>query len=274
VGGNPAAYEPPLRATLQMSYLDAILLGILQGLTEFLPISSSGHLVLTQYILGVKAPGLTFELLAHAGTQLAVLVFFRKQVCGLIRACYTPSMKEERRMVLLLIMGTIPAALAGFFGEEFFEEAFSNPLVTSCMLLVTGALLLFTRFVPKREDGVKGKSALLMGLGQAVAIMPGISRSGSTIAVGMLLGVQPSRAAEFSFLLAIPAISGALVLKFRDLLAIDAASLGIYLTGTFFAFVFGLLAVYVVLSAIRKGKFEYFAYYCFAVGLLGLYLFI
>ncbi len=257
-----------------MSYLDAILLGILQGLTEFLPVSSSGHLVLAEHILGVKASGLTFELLAHAGTLLAVLVFFRRQVCELVRACFTPSMREERRMVMLLIIGTIPAGLAGSFLEKFFEDAFSNPLVTSCMLLATGALLLSTRFVPKREEKVTRKSALLMGLGQAVAIMPGVSRSGSTIAVGMLLGVHPSKAAEFSFLLAIPAIAGALVLRSRELLAMDAGRLGVYLTGTFFAFVFGLLAVYVVLSAIRKGKFEYFAYYCFAVGLIGLYLFI
>jgi len=257
-----------------MSYLDAVLLGIIQGLTEFLPISSSGHLVLVQEFLGVKQPGVSFELLVHLGTLLAVLVYFRAGICELLKAVYTPAMKAERKMIGLLIAGTIPAGLAGVLFKDFFEEAFSSPVVTSCMLLVTGLLLLSTRFVSKGESQVSWPTAVLIGVAQSLAIMPGISRSGSTIAVGMLAGVQPSRAAEFSFLLAVPAIAGAVVFKARDLMAVSTADTGPFLVGSVFAFVFGLLAVYAVLKVIRRGKFEYFAYYCFAAGAMGLYLFI
>ncbi len=257
-----------------MSYLDAILLGIIQGLTEFLPISSSGHLVLVQELLGVKQSGVSFELLVHLGTLLAVLLYFHTGIVSLMRAVYTPSMKTERKMIGLLLVGTIPAGLAGVLFKDFFEEAFSSPVITSCMLLVTGLILLATRFVKKREGHVSWLTAVVIGVAQSMAIMPGISRSGSTIAAGMMAGVQPSRAAEFSFLLAVPAIAGAVVFKARDLLAVSTADTGPFIAGSLFAFAFGLIAVYAVLKVIRRGKFEYFAYYCFAAGALGLYLFI
>ena len=257
-----------------MSYLDAILLGIIQGLTEFLPISSSGHLVLVQEFLGVKQPGVSFELLVHLGTLLAVLVYFRAGIFDLLKSIYTPSMKFERKMIALLVLGTIPAGLAGVLFKDFFEEAFSSPVVTSCMLLATGFILLVTRFVRKGDRAVSWGTAIIIGIAQSLAILPGISRSGSTIAVGMVSGVQPSRAAEFSFLLAVPAIAGAVVFKARDLMTLGTTDTGPFLAGTAAAFVFGLIAVYAVLSVIRRGKFEYFAYYCFAAGALGLYLFI
>lgn len=257
-----------------MSYFDAILLGIIQGLTEFLPISSSGHLVLVQDYLGVKQPGVSFELLLHLGTLLAVLVYFRSSITDLIRSIWTPTLKTERKMIGLLIVGTIPAGIAGVLLKDFFEEAFSSPVFTSSMLLVTGLILLTTRFVKKRENQVSWGTALIIGVAQSLAILPGISRSGSTIAAGMVAGIQPSRAAEFSFLLAIPAIAGAVVFKGRDLMAVDTAYTGPYLAGSVFSFIFGLIAVYAVLNIIRRGKFEYFAYYCFAAGALGLYLFL
>ncbi|MCP4685533.1 MAG: undecaprenyl-diphosphate phosphatase [bacterium] len=256
-----------------MSYLDAILLGIIQGLTEFLPISSSGHLVLVQELLGVKQTGVSFELLVHLGTLLAVLVYFRDGIVDLLRAVWTPSMKVERKMIALLAVGTVPAGFAGVLFKDFFEEAFSSPVVTSCMLLATGLILLSTRFVSKGNRKVSWLTAIVIGVAQSLAIMPGISRSGSTIAAGMLAGVQPSRAAEFSFLLAVPAIAGAVVFKARDLLAISTVDIGPFAAGSLFAFAFGLIAVYAVLKTIRRGKFEYFAYYCFAAGGVGLYLF-
>lgn len=257
-----------------MNFVDAIVLGILQGLTEFLPISSSGHLVLAQALLGVKEPGVSFELLVHLGTVLAILIYFRTRIISLFRSLTDRSMAGERRMVLYLIIGTIPAGLAGLLLEDFFEQAFSDPAATSVMLFVTGGLLLATRFVRKRDKPVKGGTALAMGVGQALAIMPGISRSGSTIAAGMLAGVEPGEAAEFSFLLAVPAILGAVVLKIDDLLAVNRDLLAEYLAGAVAAFAFGLLAVYLLLAVIRRGKFDYFAYYCFAAGGLGLYLFL
>ena len=257
-----------------MTYFDAIILGILQGLTEFLPVSSSGHLVIAEALLHVKEPGVSFEVLAHVGTLLSVLVYFRVRIWHLIQSLYTPSMQTERKIILFLIIGTIPAGLVGVLLKDFFENAFSDPITTSAMLLVTGAILLVTRFVKKGEKPLNLWTSIIMGIGQACAIMPGISRSGSTIAVGMIAGVKPSEAAEFSFLLAIPAIGGATVLSFRDLMAADNTHMTHYLVGALFAFVTGLVAVYGVLATIRKGKFDYFAYYCFAAGALGLYLFL
>lgn len=256
-----------------MSYLDAVLLGILQGLTEFLPVSSSGHLVLTEAILGVKEPGVSFELLLHLGTLLAVLVYFRNQIMRLAKSIFNSEMKVERRMLSFLVIGTIPAGLAGLLLNDFFEEAFSNPLLTSAMLIATGFILLSTSFVKQSDKPVMLLSAVIIGIGQAVAIMPGISRSGSTIATGMLLGVKPKEAAEFSFLLAIPVILGAVVLKSNELLALDSSLAPQYLLGTVLAFVFGLLAVIILMRIIRQGRFAGFAYYCFAAGAFGLYFF-
>ncbi|MFH2050644.1 MAG: undecaprenyl-diphosphate phosphatase [bacterium] len=254
-----------------MSYIDAIILGIIQGLTEFLPISSSGHLVLAQNLLGVKQPGVSFELVVHLGTLLAVLVYFRWQLIALIKSIFDSTMKEERSIILFLIVGTIPAVIVGLFFKDFFEEAFGSPAFTSAMLIVTGLILFSTKLVKQGNKQVSLITAIIMGIGQAFAILPGISRSGSTIAAGMLFGVYPSKAAEFSFLLAIPAILGAVVLKFSDLLAIDKALIGHYAVGAVFSFIFGLAAVSMLLAIVKKGKLEYFAYYCVAVGSVGLY---
>ena len=257
-----------------MSDWEAILLGVIQGLTEFLPVSSSGHLVLAQGLLGVKQPGVSFELLVHLGTLVAVLVYFRTVIGRLIRSLFVAELREDRKLVLLLIVGTIPAGLVGFLLEDFFERAFSNPVMSACMLLVTGLLLLSTRFVRKGTAAPSWGTAIIMGLGQAMAILPGISRSGSTIAFGLLAKVKPDRAAEFSFLLAVPAIGGAVLLKSRELAGLDSALIGPYALGTLLAFVSGLVAVYAVLATIKRGKFDYFAYYCFVAGGVALYLFL
>ena len=257
-----------------MSYIDAIVLGILQGLTEFLPVSSSGHLVLAQKLLGVKQSGVTFEVLVHLGSLVAVLIYFRKKIWLLIKSVFNSQYAEYRKVVVFLVVGTIPAVIVGFSLKDFFERSFSSPVLAASMLLATGAILLSTRFVRKGNRRVNLAAAIIMGIGQAISILPGISRSGTTIASGMLWGVDPSEAAEFSFLLSIPAIAGAVVLNARELAALEPYLAGQYLAGTVSAFVFALLAVYTVLAVVRKGKFEYFAYYCFAAGLLGLYLFL
>ncbi|TET96392.1 MAG: undecaprenyl-diphosphate phosphatase [Candidatus Zixiibacteriota bacterium] len=257
-----------------MTYFDAVLLGILQGLTEFLPVSSSGHLVLAQAILGVKQPGVSFEVLAHLGTLLAVFIYFRSQVTLLVRSVFEGNMKEERAIIGYLIIGTIPAGLAGLLFKDFFEQAFSNPVMTSLMLFVTGLILLSTRFYRRGSKGIGVLSTIIMGIGQAAAILPGISRSGTTIAAGMACGVEPSRAAEFSFLLAIPAILGGMVLKRNELLNIDSSLIGPYLVGMVFSFLLALVAVHLVLVVVKRGKLDYFAYYCFAAAGVGLYLFL
>ncbi|HOP08266.1 MAG TPA: undecaprenyl-diphosphate phosphatase [candidate division Zixibacteria bacterium] len=257
-----------------MSYLDAFILGLLQGLTEFLPVSSSGHLVMAQAMLGVKQPGVAFEVLAHLGTLGAVLVYFRGRIIGMFMSLWRSDRPVERRLIWYLIIGTVPAAIAGLLLKDLLESLFSQPAFAAGMLLVTGAILLTTRWTMKGSRDISVRSAIIMGVGQALAIVPGISRSGSTIAAGMAAGVQPSLSAEFSFLLAIPAVGGAALLEIKSLINMPSQLIGQYVFGAIVAFGVALSAVYLVLESIRRGKFVYFAYYCFAAGLVGLYLFL
>ncbi len=258
-----------------MSFLDAIILGIFQGLTEFLPVSSSGHLVLVKQILGVTdSGGVSFEVLVHLGTLLSVLVYFRKGIYDLVISLFHKEMREERRTLGLLVICTIPAGVVGVLFERQFVLAFANPILTSAMLIATGGLLMASMLFKKSRNQVRLPSAIVMALGQALAILPGVSRSGTTIVFGMMAGVHPSRAAEFSFLMIIPIIIGATILKIKDLMLISSDLAGPYAVGTLCSFITGLVAVYTVLAVVRRGRFEYFGYYCFAVGLVGLYLFL
>jgi undecaprenyl-diphosphatase len=257
-----------------MSYIDAIILGILQGLTEFLPVSSSGHLVLAQRLMDVNVTGVGFEIVVHVGSLLAVVVAYRVRILKMIQSLFSEHLIEERREVFNLIIATIPAVIAGVFFKSYFESAFENAVFTSAMLLVTGGILLSTRFTRIGNRDIRAGSALLMGIGQAMAILPGISRSGSSIATGMFSGVQPSKATDFSFLMAIPAIAGALIFKLDDLATLKAMSMGPYAVGAVFSFITSLLAVYSLLKVVRKGKFFLFGPYCLLAGGLGLYLFL
>ena len=253
-----------------MDTLEAIILGIVQGLTEFLPVSSSGHLVLTQELLGVNERGLTFEIMVHVGTLLSVLVYFRSKVFRLCKAPFTPSDKEGRRWILYLIIGTIPLFFVVPFKGDL-EKVYQMPDITALLLIVTGGLLLLPKLLSGRADqDLKGKSAFFMGIGQAFAVLPGISRSGSTITAGLLCKVKPAVAAEFAFLLSIPAILGSLVLDlYQNWSDLDTSSFALYGLAAAAAFLSGLLAVYTVLATIRSGKFAYFAYYCFIAGITG-----
>ncbi|MCF6313671.1 MAG: undecaprenyl-diphosphate phosphatase [Verrucomicrobiales bacterium] len=253
-----------------MTLLQAIILGLVQGLTEFLPVSSSGHLALTSHYLEVENPGLTFEIVLHFGTLLSVLIYFWRPLWGMFRSLFNKEMKDERRMIGYLFIATLPAAVIGLTFKHQFEALSDKPVIVSLLLCVTGATLLLPRLFPKKHgnDSMTLRTALIMGFGQAFAILPGISRSGSTIVSGLLSKVSPAKAAEFSFLLAVPAIGGAAVLALKDLEHIDASLAVPYAAGGLVSFVSGLIAVYAVLSSIRKGKFEYFAYYCIAVGLI------
>ncbi len=262
-----------------MSHFQAIIVGIIQGLTEFLPVSSSGHLVLAQALMGIDDPGLSFELLLHLGTLLSVLIYFRATLVRLLRSVFDPAMKSDRAMIGYLAIATVPVGIVGLTLRKQVEGLGDNPSAVCVFLCITGLILFLPRLLSNRRRHSDGKislgSALAMGCGQACAVLPGISRSGSTIVAGMASGVQPSRAAEFSFLLAIPAISGASVVEFvGHYKEIDPVKLfGPYLAGALAAFMFGLVAVYAVLEMIRRGKFEYFAYYCLAVGITGLIYF-
>lgn len=256
-----------------MNYFEAILLGLIQGLTEILPVSSSGHLVLSEHLLNVKVPGVLFELMVHFGTLMSVLIYFRKRIISLIKSLFVSEMQDDRRMVFYLIIGTIPAVIAVVFFKDFFEQAFSSPVMTSVMLLATGLILISTSFVKIGNHNVGLFRAVIIGIGQALAILPGISRSGTTISAGLFAGVKPLAAAEYSFIMVIPAIIGAVVFKFSDLVSLNTDMLGQYLIATLVAFLSGLLAVYVILEFIRKGKFKYFGFYCLIIGAFGLIYF-
>jgi undecaprenyl-diphosphatase len=280
-----------------MEIWEAIIVGIVQGLAEFLPISSSGHIVLTQFLLGTRPfpdgqeGDVVFEVVLHVGTLLSVLVYFRKRLWSFTQSLWTKDMVEERRWIGLIALATVPAVVLVITPIKFvenaetgekdkvtlgdvFEKAYENPILVSGLLLVTGALLLTPRLIKAKERPLGWKGALAMGLGQAFAILPGISRSGSSITAGLLSGVTPRMAAEFSFLMSIPAIAGAMVFKLDEFKErFTSELLAPYLAGAISSFLVGLFAVAIVMTAIKRGKFQYFAYYCFAAGITGMIYF-
>ncbi len=255
-----------------MTWLDAVILGLLQGLTEFLPVSSSGHLVLAKHILSVELPGVSFEIIVHIGSLLAILIYFRSRLWTLVRSLFDRSLQSERKIVSYLILATVPAGVLGVLLEDFFEDVFAQPVYAGWALIVTAFILMSTRWATRPSRDLTWSPALMMGFAQALAILPGISRSGSTISAGLHAGLKPSVAAEFSFLMAIPVIGGATLLKAKELLGVPPELLGQYALGAIISFVTSMVAVYLVLAVLRRGRFEYFAYYCFVAGGVALYL--
>ncbi len=270
-----------------MEVWKAVVVGIVQGLAEFLPISSSGHIVLTQYLLGIREvgggpqPDLSFEIILHLGTLVSVLIFFRKSLWALTESLYKKEMVEERKMIMWLGVATVPAVIAALLFKDYFDAAPGKPVLVSGLLIVTGLVLFIPRLVKGRVAKVGLRSSLIMGLGQAFAILPGISRSGSTIAAGLVSGVKAEKAAEFSFLMSIPAIAGGFVLTMKDQIEMTGSLSGAmrscfnpaYLAGAGAAAVVGLLAIHLVMGAVKRGKLEYFSYYCFAAGITGMIYF-
>lgn len=250
-----------------MTLLHSILLGAVQGLTEFLPVSSSGHLVIFQHILGVQEAPLTFDVMLHMGTLLAVFVAFWEDIVSILK-------RPFNRLTYLIVVGCIPAAVAGYLVAPLVEKAFESLLVVGLGLIFTGCALMLSekwareRILVKDIDNTSYKDAIWIGLLQAVAIVPGISRSGSTIAAGLFAGLERELAARFSFLLSIPVIIGAGIFELSD---VTAKSLGAnlipYLVGTGVAALFGYLAIIVVLRLVRNGRLSVFSYYCWALAL-------
>jgi undecaprenyl-diphosphatase len=264
-----------------LSLIQAVILGVVQGLTEFLPISSSGHLVLGESLLKVKFADIGFDVFLHVGTLLAVIIYFRQPIWKMLRAVWfkfksklvkkgdTEYLEEDWQLFWLIILGSIPAGLIGVGFKDFFEKAFSSVRIVSVMLLFTGTILFLTRFFKGVREKLRWADALWVGLAQAIAILPGVSRSGLTISAGIFRKVEPAKAAEFSFLLSLPAVLGANVLELKDVLSRSNKSGGVtvYLAGAIAALIVGYIAIKFLLGVIKKGKFQYFGYYCFAVGL-------
>lgn len=252
-----------------MSLLEAIILGIVQGLTEFLPVSSSGHLELGKALLGIEANSdVTFTVVVHGATVLSTIVVFHRDILGLIKGALQFRWNESTEYILKIAISAIPVVVIGLFFKEEIESLFSNNvLLVGSMLLVTGALLAFTYYAPQDGDEVSNFKAFLIGIAQAIAVLPGISRSGSTIAVGLLLGVDKKKVARFSFLMVLIPIIGA---NTKDILdggmANSSVSALTLLVGFIAAFVSGVLACRWMIAIVTRGKLIHFAYYCLIVG--------
>lgn len=248
-------------------FLKAVLLGIIQGLTEFLPVSSSGHLEIAKYILGTdfKADdSLLMSVVLHAATALSTTYVFRKEILEIIQGIFSKGCNEAKRFSLLVIISMIPAALIGFFLEDQLGALFDGKVMfVAGMLLITAALLLLSDYVPKKAQKVDKKKALIIGLAQAVALLPGISRSGATISTAVILGVDKSKAATFSFLMVLPLIIGKMMKDILDgSLSATSISSPALIGGFIAALVSGIFACIWMVKLVRKSKLRYFAIYC------------
>jgi len=253
-----------------VNYGQAVLLGLVQGLTEFLPVSSSGHLVVAGAAVGLSIPGVTVEVLLHVATLLAVLIVYRGRIVELVVGCVRGRV-DAWRMVGLLALASIPAAIVGLLFEHAIEEAFDSLLLVGIDFLVTGGVLWSTRRLGGRavaETPTVG-GATAIGVAQAFAILPGISRSGTTVSAALWFGVKPQRAAEFSFLMAVPAIAGAAVLELPNLsLGTVGGGWGPLLAGFVAALASGVFAIRFLVALLRRGSFHRFAPYCWALGIV------
>jgi len=258
-----------------MGILEAIILGIIQGLTEFLPVSSSGHLVIGSELLGLKeSENLTFAIAVHAATVLSTIVILRKDIWKILKGLFKFEWNEETKFVAKIGISLIPVMVVGLFFKDYVEELFSSGLlIVGIALLVTAMLLAFSYYAkPKIKQDISFRDSFIIGLAQGVAaIFPGLSRSGSTIATGILLGNNKEKVAKFSFLMVLVPILGE---AFLDLVkgdfsaadsSIPTASL---VAGFFAAFVFGCIACKWMIDLVKKGKLIYFAYYCALIGII------
>lgn len=263
-----------------MELIKAIILGLVQGLSEFLPISSSGHLVIFAEILNFHEEGIAFEVFVHFGTLLSVLLAFRKEISKMIIAPYAIwlnkstdyELKEFLNWDYYVIVATIPAVIVGFSLKDPIEGLFSNILLVFFTLMMTAILMMTAQFLKFRNKNLSYGRSFLIGIAQAFAILPGISRSGSTIFMGMSLGIEREKVARFSFIMSIPAVFGATILKLKDLMDTPLASSEILnlIVGTLVAFVSGYFAIIWLLDIVKKGKLQIFGYYCLVVSILGL----
>ncbi len=250
-----------------MELIKAVILGVVQGVTEFLPISSSGHLVLFQYFLNINE-GLTLDIFLHFGTLLAVVVVYWDDVLGMITL-----KKEYRKLTAYVLIGSIPAGVIGILFEDIFESLFSTVTVVGFTLLITGVLLWLSDRVRSEDRDLADMNifdSIVIGSAQAFAIIPGISRSGSTIVAGLFKGLDRQLAAKYSFLLSIPVIGGATLLQTKDLLTVGLGGISLLqlVVGTVSSAIAGYFSIKLLLKLIDQEKLGIFAYYCWALGLV------
>lgn len=262
-----------------MSWWQALLLGIVQGLTEFLPVSSSGHLTIAQTLLGiefVEGDMLLFDVIVHAATVCATFVVLWNEIVWLLRGTFTtPAWNAEKQYVGRILLSMVPIFVVGMFFKDKVEAIFGSGLViVGICLLITAALLCFAQYAkPREKEQISWLDAFIIGIGQALAVLPGLSRSGTTIATGILLGNKKEKVAQFSFLMVLIPILGAAMLDAKDVLSgevVSHLSAGILVTGFIAAFVTGCAACRWMLSIVKQQKLIYFSIYCCIIGLFAL----
>ncbi|MCB0480954.1 MAG: undecaprenyl-diphosphate phosphatase [Flavobacteriales bacterium] len=259
-----------------MTILEALILGIIQGLTEFLPVSSSGHIEIGKAILGVTpSDPLLFSVVVHAATALSTIIIFRDDILMLVRLLFEKEWwNAGRQYILYIIISMVPAVLVGLFYKDEIESLFNNNvLLVGMMLIITALLLFMTTMVKKKRGPIGYFNSAIIGIAQAIAILPGISRSGATIATALLLGVEKTRAARFSFLMVIPVILGAMAKDLMDMDTSVAASeteIMPLVVGFIAAFVTGLAACTWMIQLVKKSRLVYFAVYCFVIGVVAI----
>lgn len=251
-----------------MTLFNAILLGIVQGLTEFLPISSDGHLAIAQYFLGLREPMLSFDVLLHIGSLLAILLYYRKRVFDLSVSLVSPRrVPEGRRLVLMIIVASIPTALVGLSFKPLVESLALSPAAVAMFWLLTAALLFAVARMTlgsKTIREIRVSDALLIGLFQGLAVLPGASRSGLTLAMGVMCGLHPKQAADFSFLIVIPAIFGAIFLQREDLMALAGPEQTVQLIGALTSAVVSFIAIWLLIKLLQRRVIQPFAWYLVA----------
>jgi len=258
-----------------MDWFEALILGLIQGLTEFLPVSSSGHLEIGKVLFGdslLPSESLTFTVILHFATALSTIVVFRKEIFEIIKGLFQFKNNSEFKFSLKIIISMFPAAIIGVLFEDQLEAMFSGKIMfVGFMLLVTAALLLLADKAKNTKKNVSFSNAFIIGISQAIAMLPGISRSGATISTSVLLGVDRERAARFSFLMVVPLILGKVA---KDILSggiqIDDTQIGSYSIGFGAAFVAGLLACTWMIGLVKRSKLSYFAIYCIVIGLIAI----
>ncbi len=259
-----------------MDWFEALVLGLIQGLTEYLPVSSSGHLAIGQALFGMEdgEDNLMFTVAVHVATVLSTLVILWSEIDWILKGLFKMKMNDETKYVLNIIVSMIPVGIVGLFFKDQVEEIFgSGLLVVGCCLLITAALLTFSYYAkPRQKDHISMKDAFIIGIAQAIAVLPGVSRSGSTIATGLLLGNKKESLAQFSFLMVIPPILGEALLDVMKAVKGEAVMGGIetlpLCVGFVAAFLSGCLACKWMISIVKRGKLIYFGIYCAIVGVI------
>lgn len=259
-----------------MDWFEALVLGIIQGLTEYLPVSSSGHLAIGQALFGMDdgADNLMFTVAVHVATVLSTLVILWSEIDWILRGLFKFELNAETKYALNILVSMIPVGIVGVFFKDYVEEIFgSGLLVVGCCLLITASLLTFSYFAkPRQKEHISWKDALIIGIAQAIAVLPGVSRSGSTIATGLLLGNKKESLAKFSFLMVIPPILGEALLDVMNAVKGEAVLGGIealpLTIGFLAAFLSGCVACKWMINIVKRGKLIYFGIYCAVVGVI------